>query len=106
MPGARDPDQTIMTVSLSKRLLGIVDKSRKVNRAQFIREALAEKLASMGISIPGTALEVPDRVKSRPVEVHRLNVTLHDAASTEPTPAAKKNVTYPKPARKPRKPKP
>lgn len=95
-----------MTVSLSKRLLGIVDRSRKVNRAQFIREALAEKLASMGISIPGAALEVPDRVKNRlPGEVTRLNVCLNDEASTEPTPPAKKNITYPKPARKPRKPK-
>lgn len=103
MPGKRDPDQTLMTVSLSKRLLGIVDKTRKVNRAQFIRDALAEKLASMGIPVPCAVLEVPDRVKVRH-EVHRLNVHLNDEASTEPTPPSKP-VKYPKPPRKPRKPK-
>ena len=95
MPGKRDPDQTLMTVSLSKKLLGIVDKSRKVNRAQFIRDALSEKLASMGIPVPGSALDVPDRVKVRH-DVHRMNVVLNDQASVEPTPPPQ-SVTYPKP---------
>jgi hypothetical protein len=52
-----------MTVSLSKGLLKIVDTRRKVNRAQFIREAIAEKLASMGIEVPGEVMAVPDRAK-------------------------------------------
>jgi hypothetical protein len=93
-----------MTVSLSKRLLGIVDKTRKVNRAQFIRDALAEKLASMGIPVPGSVLEVPDRVKVRH-DVHRLNVTLNDEPSADPIPPRQDGRVHPKPPRKPRKPK-
>jgi len=99
MPGKRDPDQTLMTVSLSKRLLGIVDKTRKVNRAQFIRDALAEKLASMGIPVPGSVLEVPDRVKVRH-DVHRLNVTLNDEPSADPIPPRQEGRVHPKPPRK------
>jgi hypothetical protein len=66
MPGKRDPSQTIMSVSLSRKLLSVVDsarvkKLRGVNRAQFIRDALAEKLSRMGIDVPLEDIIAPDR---------------------------------------------
>jgi hypothetical protein len=78
MPGKRDPSQTIMTVSLSNRLLGILDsarvkKARGVNRAQFVREALAEYLAKLGFPVPEDDLMPPDRVKPKTSDVHVLN---------------------------------
>lgn len=80
MPGKRDPSQTIMSVSLSRKLLSVVDsarvkKLRGVNRAQFIRDALAEKLERMGIEVPLEDILAPDRV------------TQHD--EQPPAPAAK-----------------
>lgn len=85
-----------MTVSLSKRLLGIVDKARKVNRAQFIRDAIQEKLESMGIPLPEQVLAVPDRVKKHFVDhtAVTLNVTLNEEpGQTVTTPAAR--TVYP-----------
>lgn len=70
MPGKRDPSQTVMSISLSKSLLALVDsarihKLRGRNRAQFIRDALAEKLASLGIDVPDDDVLAPDRATRR-----------------------------------------
>jgi hypothetical protein len=43
-------------------LLGEVDTARgRVSRSQFIREAIAEKLRAMGVSVPEDIVYPPDR---------------------------------------------
>lgn len=79
MPGKRDPSQIIITASLSRNLLALVDsarvkKLRGQNRAQFIRDALADKLMRLGIHVPDGETLAPDRV------------ALNDAPSSEPIP--------------------
>lgn len=67
MPGVRDESQTVMTVSMSKKLLSLVEAGRKkmagINRAAFVREALAEKLGRLGFPVEEEIKRAPDRVR-------------------------------------------
>ena len=94
MPGKRSEGQRLVAVPMDSELLDLMDKKRGTkNRSQFIREAIAKML---GLSPEIT--HAPDRVKSH--QVHRLNVTLNDEPSTEPTPPRQDGRVHPKPPRK------
>lgn len=71
MPGKRHDSQTVTTLTLHKELLALVEKARLnlpggVNRAEFIRSALAEKLMRLGVTVPDEITHAPDR--ARPLE--------------------------------------
>lgn len=104
MPGARDESQTVMTVSMPKLLLSLVERGRAklsgINRAQFVRDALSEKLKSMGLSVPEDAVKVPDRVKQRHRDAIRLNVSLNESPTPPPVKERRADVKYEKPKRK------
>lgn len=104
MPGKRDPSQTTMTVSMSKRFLKSVDDVcaralRGAPRAQIVRDALQDYLRSkFGIVLPDDEVIAPPRVGA-----HRHAVTLNDAPSAEPLPP-RKPVVYEKKKRGKKKP--
>jgi len=55
MPSARSPDQTVASFSLPSDLLDVVNRvcvEKRMTRSQLLREALAEKLGDMGITLP------------------------------------------------------
>lgn len=65
MPNKRSADQVVLTFAVSKSLVGDLDAGRTrlrgMTRSQFVRDAIAEKLRSMGIDVPETAVVPPDR---------------------------------------------
>lgn len=91
--------QQFVGFKLDEKLLVMVDKARGfVDRSLFFRQAIAEKLKQMGITVSDDLVFPPDRV-------HRLNCTLNDAPSSEPNPE-RREVKYSKPATKRAKRKP
>lgn len=65
MANQRSKNQTLVAFPLDVGLLGAVDQARgRGSRSQFIREALASYLRSMGHPIPESVVVAPDRVKS------------------------------------------
>jgi hypothetical protein len=80
MPGARSADQTVTSFSLPSNLLTALNRacvSEKLNRSQLLREAIAEKLESMGIDLPADITHIPSRIQ------------LNDAPATQPLPKSK-----------------
>jgi hypothetical protein len=68
MPGKRHDSQTVTTLSLNKDLLSLVEQARlkmpgNINRAEFIRMALSEKLTRMGVDVSEDITRAPDRAR-------------------------------------------
>ena len=68
MPNDRDKDQTNISVWIDKKLLAEIEKGRRklrsMERSQFIRDAIKEKLQSLGLVIPDEIVLRPDRATS------------------------------------------
>lgn len=60
----RHPDQRLVAFALPSELLVRLDAARKVDgrqRSAYIREAIQEKLAGMGVAVPTELKDAPDR---------------------------------------------
>lgn len=96
MPGKRDPSQTTITVSMSKRFLDAVDDAchrflRGAPRAQIVRDALQDYLKHKhGLIISDEDVLPPARVM--------------DKKSSAPLPPRKGDVVYEKKKRAKKKP--
>ncbi len=94
MPGKRDPSQTTMTVSMSKRFLKSVDDVcartlRGAPRAQIVRDALQDYLErKFGIRLPDDDVVAPSRLSS-----HRYEASVNEGSACEPLPE-RKPVVY------------
>ncbi len=101
----RTNTQKLLTLHVSETLFAAAERCRKGRpRSQWLREAIAEKLQREGIPVPDEAVLPPDRAGKggpRPVE-ERLPAAAEEPKGRESAAkkAAKKQVTYPKPARK------
>jgi hypothetical protein len=66
MPNVRGANQTLISCPMDADLLSEIDGKRgRKSRSQFIREALAEKLKSLGIAVPDSLIYPPDRVSKK-----------------------------------------
>jgi len=106
MPGKRDISQTTMTVSMSKRFLGMVDDVcrralRGAPRAQVVRDALQHYLREVHhLSLPDDEVLPPARSGA-----HRHSVVMESPQSEAATPLPpRQEVTYAKPKRAKKKP--
>jgi hypothetical protein len=65
VPNKRSADQIVLTFAVTKSLAGEIDvgrsKLRGMTRSQFVRDAIAEKLRSMGLVVPDDVVVPPDR---------------------------------------------
>jgi len=111
MPGKRDPSQTTITVSMSKRFLRSVDEVcaralRGAPRAQIVRDALQDYLQrKFGIALPDEEVIAPPRTHRDAV---RLNCALNETPGEASAPLPpRREVSYKsakKTTRKKRKP--
>jgi hypothetical protein len=88
MPNQRRAGMTPVSFSASESLMELVDRvaaSMFKERSQFVREALAEKLRSMGHEVSPDMFHVPPRFAVRVAE-----------DQSAPTPQGKKSVDYKK----------
>jgi hypothetical protein len=101
----RTNTQKLVTLHVDGVLFDAAEKARgRVNRSQWIRDAIAEKCAREGIPVPEDAVYAPDRGRKAgqawsPEIQRKMEATpiLNDAPN--PSPPAKqamKKVTYPK----------
>lgn len=96
MPAKRDPSQTVITISLSKRLLGKVDDVcqrilRGAPRAQLMRDALQDYLKSKHhVDVEDVDVIPPARTFS-----HSVNEEVSKPAAEQ-----RREVKYEKPKRK------
>jgi hypothetical protein len=62
MPGARGSNQKLISLHVEEELYEAAEKSRgRVNRSQWIRDAIVEKLKREGIPLPEGIELAPDR---------------------------------------------
>lgn len=102
MANQRNTSMTAISISLDKTLLGMVDSARlnsrsRQDRSAFIREALAEKMRSMGLEVPEDLLFPPELRSS----------SLNETSDSPPLEAAQpaKQVSYREDLKKTRKPR-
>lgn len=109
MPNQRRPGQTFIGAQLSEDLLSALEAGRKklrLDRSQFVRDAILEKLEELGIKLPGDLAMPPDRARSQ-FQSQDFSVAETPRKSGEgAAPAPRKDVNYGKPKKpKLRKPK-
>lgn len=67
MPNARSPERVPLNVWVDPKLLAAIEDGRRklrgMDRSQFIRDALKEKLQGMGYEIPDEIVLPTDRAK-------------------------------------------
>jgi len=71
MPNKRGPNQKLLGVWLDQGFIQSLDFGRRKNhqsRSQFIREAILERLKSLGVATDESLVHPPDR--SSPVTIH------------------------------------
>jgi hypothetical protein len=73
MPNQRAAGQKLLTVPCDEAFIKFIDENLDrtgySNRSQFVRDAIAEKLESLGIQVPGGASNAPSRIgKGGPVK--------------------------------------
>ena len=75
VPGKHNSKQKLVGVWCDPELIEELDKARGfVQRSQWVRDAILEKLRRMGISIAAAKAHAPDRTKkSGRYPVHRPN---------------------------------
>jgi hypothetical protein len=62
MPGKRADGQILIAAALEQDMLALMDSTRGGrSRSQYLREAIAEKLALQGFKIPAFWINPPDR---------------------------------------------
>jgi hypothetical protein len=62
MPGARSEGQTMIGCWCDEALVDKIDRARRSRtRSQFCREAIAEKLRTLGFEVPEAETASPDR---------------------------------------------
>ncbi len=64
VPNQRKPGQTFIGAQVSEELLYSLEKGRKIlriDRSQFVREAIKEKLVALGYDVPDVFILPPDR---------------------------------------------
>lgn len=65
MANQRRPGQTFIGCQVDEKLLWAVERGRgRKDRSLFVREAIAEKLRSLGIRVPDELVYPPDRVRA------------------------------------------
>ena len=66
MPNQRSPGQKLVAFPVDEELLTELDQQRgKLSRSQFIRDALAEYLQSLGVPVREEIVSPPDRTGPR-----------------------------------------
>jgi len=64
MPSVRSPGQVMLTFWSDVELVRDMDRVRgRKDRSQFIREAIVEKLDSLGVRVPKDLIYAPGRAK-------------------------------------------
>src|SRR5271154_3232032 len=64
VPNQRRPGQTFLGLQISTELFKLVNEARKklrLDRSRFVREAIAEKLRTLGYHVPPSMVDPPDR---------------------------------------------
>jgi hypothetical protein len=81
VPNQRRPGQIFVGCQADEQLIADLDRARgRKDRSQFIREAIAEKLESLGIRVPERLIYLPPRAKViQIVGDNNQNVTLRAA---------------------------
>jgi len=87
MPGVRSKGQTMIGCWCDETFVEKIDRARGPRtRSQFCREAIAEKLRALGISVPEHEANSPDRAgKGGPRRI-LYRVSRHPAALNEASP--------------------
>ena len=89
MPGKRSPGQTMIGLFVDERFADLIDDARgTATRSQFARDAVKEKLASMGIPMDDVQTTPRDRVRKRRKAIAReVTVTGSPGPAVLPTPS-------------------
>lgn len=108
VPNQRKPGQTFVGVQISDELMALIETGRRklgpgMDRSQFLRDAIREKLETLDIHAPAASVVRPDR--ARPFNVE-LGPDELKAAETPPTPGEPAAEAPPKPVRYPKSKKP
>jgi|GEM_PF-5564447 len=70
----RKPGQTFLGLQVDEKMLAEIDSARGFkDRSQFVREAIAEKLASLGIKVAESLIYPPPRAKLQSVKYKKGN---------------------------------
>jgi len=103
MPNVRGKNQTLITCPMDSDLLREIDCARgRISRSQFVREALADKLRGLGLTVREDIVFPPDRVSVRAKVSGKGNSLKQVFKSASPVLASAK--PYPKPKRGKKKP--
>lgn len=85
MPNKRRAGQVFIGLQIDSLLGAEMDRARGLkDRSQFVREAIAEKLKKMGVSVPERSLHAPPR--AHVIQVHHgtgNNYSLNEEASSK-----------------------
>lgn len=74
MPNRRKPGQTFLGLQVDEKMLAEIDSARGFkDRSQFVREAIAEKLATLGVKVAESLIYPPPRAKFQPVKYKKGN---------------------------------
>jgi hypothetical protein len=97
MPNQRKPGQTFIGCQVDEHLLAMIDEAKgRKDRSFFLREAIAEKLVSQGLTVSEDLVYPPAR------SGNTMNVTGHNVTASQknfPSPsvvlAPQKGAKYP-----------
>lgn len=115
MTGSRTNTQKLLTLHVDESLFAATERARgRINRSQWIRDAIAEKCAREGIPVPADAVYAPDR--GRKSGQKWSPETQRKTTSSPPSPMLNDNnvgseaakakqvpIKYPKPKAQPKK---
>lgn len=89
MPGQRAPGQKLINVPVDEKFLSEIDSALKKsgcdNRAEFIREAIVEKLLREGYEVTAPLSKAPSRFGKggRPPAIHIHHTVVNLAANSK-----------------------